>query len=108
MASNSERSSVSGQREAQKGGSARRAHRRQIAEIHGEGLVAHRVERRQGAPEVHVFDQAVGRQHELLAAIWRDHRGVVADAERDPRRQGRDPRLEPGDQRMFTEVRDRL
>ena len=52
-----------------------RAHRREVREIHSEALPRHEAQR-DGAREVDVLDEHVGRDHVLA-----DDRGVVADAD---------------------------
>jgi hypothetical protein len=60
-----------------------RAHRRDVAQIDGQGPVADVLRRRQAPLEVHAFDLNIGRQDHPLVAARGDDRRVVSNPEDD-------------------------
>jgi hypothetical protein len=93
-----------GERKRQQRGPRPRAHRRQIAEIHGQRTVTDRVGRRQSAIEVDAFDAGIDGEHVDVIALRLDHRRIVADADDDPGRRRRQTLLYARDQLAFTEL----
>ena len=62
----------------------RRAHRGEVAEVHGERAEADRAGCTNAPIEVDAFDQRVGREHLEAVALRLDDRRIVADADDDP------------------------
>ena len=81
-------STSAGSREATSANRGLAAHRRDVAHVHRDGLVAEVARRDRAAVEVHALDQQVGGQHQVARAGL-DHRRVVARAPR--RRSGPAP-----------------
>ena len=75
-----------GQRQREQRVPRRGAHRRQVAQVDGERLVANIGGRTEGPIEVDPLDQRIGGDDRQRAAVGLDHRGVVADRDGDPRR----------------------
>ena len=94
MASKSSTGSVGGQRQRQQRQARRGAHRRQVAQVDGERAMADGVGRREAAIEVHAFDDGVDGEDLELVALRLDDRGIVADADEQPGRRGRQARLD--------------
>ncbi len=68
------------QRQREHGPGRRRAHRGEIGKIHREGFPANVFGQRRSG-KMHAGDDRVGRRDELMSDRWREHRGIVADAD---------------------------
>src|SRR5712691_799997 len=90
------------------------AHRSDIGEVHGERFPADVVGCGPAAPEVHVFDEQVGRRQKQASGVRLEDRAVIADSNPDPWRPpdrppddldqaslGRRGRAHPGPLRKF-------
>ena len=76
------------QHERQKGNARRRAHRRKVAQIHGERLVADVGRADERLVEVYALDLAIGSQNFEPVSLGLDDRRIIADADDDERRGG--------------------
>ncbi len=95
-----------GQHERQERDARRRAHRREVAQVHGERAVADRLGRREPPVEVHAFDDRVHRQHVEAVPLRRHDRRIVADADDHPARRGRQRGADARDERRLGDVAD--
>ena len=65
------------------------------------------VRRHERAIEVHAVDERVDAQHFRAIPLRLDDRRIVADADEQPGRRGRELRLDARNQLAFTDVGDR-
>ena len=93
------------QHEREQRGARRRAHRRQIAQVHRQRAVPDRVGRHEAPVEMNALDLHVGREDLERAALRFDHRRIVAGSHDDPGGHGK-PRCDPFDERALAEIRD--
>ena len=97
---------VSREHQAEQRDAWRGAHGRQVAQVHGQGLVTHGLHGRPVTSEVHAFNQAVGGHDLLHAPFGLQHRRIVSDAEAHERWHWAEPLLESRDEFAFAEGRD--
>ncbi len=94
------------QRERQQGRAGRRAHGRQVAQVHRQRAMADRARRRERAVEVDALDQGVGGEHLEQVPRRLDDRGIVAEADGDPGGRRRHARAHARDEGVLADVGD--
>ena len=96
------------QHERQQGGTGGRAHRGEVAQVHRQCAVADRSRRRECPVEMHALDQRVGRHHVEGVALRLDHRGIVAQTDRDPGWRRRHVIADARDEGVLADVGDAI
>jgi hypothetical protein len=82
------------------------AHRREVAEVHGERAVSDGLRRNEPAVEVHALDAGVGGQYVVCVALALHDRGVVAWPDEQPVGGRRQTSPDAGDERALSRRRD--
>ena len=95
-----------GQREGEEREARGRAHRGQIAQVDCERAMANCFRRDEGAIEVDAFDERVDAEDLDAVSLRLDHRGIVADADEQPVRRGRQMLLDAREERALVNVAD--
>ena len=96
-----------GQHQRQQRPSGRGGHRRQIAQVHRQRLVANVGGRGEGAGKMHPLDHRIGSHHQTLVPDGRQDRGIIARPDQHAGSGTREARQQTRQQGVFTEVSDR-